>query len=592
MRFTRRRSDRPDSARSRLGSDLEVLEGRSLLSRSSFNPFFQYTSSDLKIFNPLNTHQPVHLSVAHQLEAGRPSEQNFLLSDQGKIVTGKDRAGDEYTITVHGPGYVIVTDTTPFDGSLDDNIDTIQLVGTDINTTYVTGTVTASVRTQTSSTVLFNKLIDTSGVNSIVLNGFTLGQTITPASGINNSNTGIFLTGGVRYLQFHDILAPVNTATNDSPVNVIIGDPSTPLQIEPTIKVDSIFATVFDSSSTTPPANSPVTTPTVNIVVNGQIRGLDIFSTSQNAVPAASQFLFPVVGTTGRTAVQAQAIDTLNVRGGATNFTASRSAQPFQNGFTSLAKLGRAHFHGPTDAVGLDVTTGTIGSLQFDKGIGNPAGQFVGATTSTAAIPGAGVPATIYGLPADQVGYASLGLLGGQVTAKQIGSLKVGPATVVTQIPTNPDFVQLRRLGTTFVIPRPGVATTNALVVSSGNIGRTNVTGDLVNTEIKSGFHYTSFASGLEGTRAPSSLGPIRVNGNLLNSVVSATYRPNNHVYGTPIDTAGPGLIRGRSNSQLFATGGITPLTNIGAGYFARTKRGGYLPPPVRPNTVNGVPTF
>ncbi len=42
-------------------------------------------------------------------------------------------------ITVHGPGKVIVTDTTPNDGVLDDDINTIQLVGTSINSTYVTG---------------------------------------------------------------------------------------------------------------------------------------------------------------------------------------------------------------------------------------------------------------------------------------------------------------------------------------------------------------------------------------------------------------------------------------------------------------------
>ena len=41
------------------------------------------------------------------------------------------------------------------------------------------------------------------------------------------------------------------------------------------------------------------------------------------------------------------------------------------------------------------------------------------------------------------------------------------------------------------------------------------VVGDSVNSEIKSGFHYPSFAAGLEGTRAPSTIGPLRQNGNL-----------------------------------------------------------------------------
>ncbi len=64
-----------------------------------------------------------------------------LLTNQGKVVTGTDRSGNEWTITVHGPGQVIVTDTTPNDGSLDDDIATIQIINSDIRRTYVTGTV-------------------------------------------------------------------------------------------------------------------------------------------------------------------------------------------------------------------------------------------------------------------------------------------------------------------------------------------------------------------------------------------------------------------------------------------------------------------
>ena len=73
-----------------------------------------------------------------------------------------------------------MTDTTPNDGSLDDNIDTIQIVGSSLDKTYVTGTVSASLLTPTNSTIQFNKLVDTSGVKSIVLNGFTLAQTLPP----------------------------------------------------------------------------------------------------------------------------------------------------------------------------------------------------------------------------------------------------------------------------------------------------------------------------------------------------------------------------------------------------------------------------
>src|SRR5437660_1522820 len=171
MRFIRRRSDRPDSARRRLGSSLETLETRTLLSNNVLGLFTQYSPSDLAVYNPI-THRPVDYSVSASLRHN-PSAQNPNLINEGKIVSGKDLAGDEWTITVHGPGYVIVTDTTPNDGVLENSIDTIQLVGTDINKTYVTGSTSTSARVQTDGTIQFNRLIDTSGVNSIVLNGFT-----------------------------------------------------------------------------------------------------------------------------------------------------------------------------------------------------------------------------------------------------------------------------------------------------------------------------------------------------------------------------------------------------------------------------------
>jgi hypothetical protein len=574
------------------------LEARALLSQGGVNLVPVYKPKDLAVYQ-LHTNNPVALDVKGQL-LHNPSTQNPLLGNEGKIVSGKDRQGNEWTIVVHGPGTVIVTDTTPNDGSLDDAIDTIQLVGTDINKTYVTGNVVGSFRSLTGetgkvvggfrsltdSTTEFNKLVDVSGVRSIVLNGFSLAQTVTPAVGTpNNTTTGIFLTGGVQFLSFHDIIAPVDAATNDVGINIVIGDPSTPLpkQVQPTIHLDSIFNTAFNSTTTGIPPITPVTTPTVSIIVNGQLKGLDFISTTQDTEPAGHQFQFPTVATTGRTSVQAIGVGQINVAGAATNFTASRSPQPFQNSFTGLNHLNSAHFAGPTDAVGLDVN-GPIGSLAFDKGIGNPAGQFLGKTAS-----GAEVPATLYGLPADQNGYAASGLVAGQVTATNIGHLSVKPANVTLQTPTNPDFVQAFRQGSTVFIPRPGNALTNALIAASGSIGKTHILGNQVNSEIKSGFDYNSFAAGLEGTRAPSQIGPLKQSGNMINGVTSATYRPFMKFYGTPVDDAGPGRIRGNFNGSLANTQGVTTLGNVGAGFFAAAKQGGYLPPPEAPKRVHGV---
>lgn len=564
-----------------------------MLTKSGLSPFAEYAPHDLAVYNPI-THQPSPYSVQHQLQAN-PSPQNSLLGNEGKIVSGKDRLGNEWTITVHGPGTAIITDTSPNDGVLNDSIDTIQLIGTNINTTYVTGSVVASFRTQSDSTVSFNRLVDTSGVRSVILNGFNLTQTVIPVAGTpNNLNTGVFLTGGVRYLQFNDINAPVDTSNSDAAVNVVIGDPSTPIKVQPVIRLGSINTTVYDSTATAPPSLVPVTTPSVNIVVNGQIKSLDFVSTTQDiagiitaqGIPpraaAAQAYLYPIISTTGRTSVQTIGIGNLNVSGGATNFTASRSAVPFQNGFSGLSKLKNAHFRGPTDAVGLDVN-GKIGTLRYEKGISNNNNLFLG-TTST----GPQIPASLYGTPTSDTSYAGAGLIGGEVTAKKIGSLLVLPSNSVNQVPSNPDFSMLNGPGTITYIPHPGTAIANGLITSSGNIGHTKIVGDSYNTEIKSGFSYSSYAAGLEGTRAPSRIAPVKITGQLVNSVVSATYRPASHYYGTPIDVRGPGKIRGNFVGSIFSNNGVTTLGNVGSGFYARTKVG-YLPPPQSPKRVNGV---
>jgi hypothetical protein len=544
------------------------LEGRTLLSQAP-GPFSFYVPSDLPV-QQVN-HQPIPFLVQSLVRPGDP--QSPLLNNEGKVVSGKDTEGDEWTITVHGPGTVIVTDTTPNDGSLDSPINTIQLLGTSLTQTYVTGNVVGSDRVLSSGTVEFNRLFDTDGVKSVVLNGFTLAQTVTPPEGTqNNANTGIFLSGGVGLLQFHDILAPINLATADLPIDVVIGDPSTPLAIKPTIRLDSIFNTVYDSSATTIPTG-PQTTPTVNIIVNGQLQSLDMVSSTQQPVQAGYQYLFPTVGTTGRTAIRALGIDNLNVKGSAINVTAARGSIPFQNDFSGLNHLGHASFGGNADALGLDVN-GPISSLRLARGLGNPTG------TSTAA--------TAYGTPANQDGYPASGLLGGLVTATQIGRLGVGPANTVVQTAQNPDFVQLLRQGSTRFYPTAGNALTSAVITSSGSIGATTITGASSRSEVKSGFHYHSFAAGLEGTRAPSQIAPLHQRGGLVNSVVSATYRPSQNTYGTPNDVAGPGVIQGQFVGRLFQTGETTMLGNLGAGFFARRKIG-YLPPPQAPTRVHGV---
>src|SRR5208337_2353303 len=344
-----------------------------------------YTPSDLYVTNPI-TNQRIPISARDLMQHNNPNSS--LLSNQGKIVSGTDRAGDQWTITVHGPGQVIVTDTTPNDGALDDDIATIQIINSNLRTTYVTGTVVASPRVLTDGQVNFDRLIAADGVRSIVLNGFNLTANVTPAV---NQTPGIFLYGGVQTLKFNDIDAIIDTASSSNPTEtgslpssvsgtidqapaitsadnatfnvgqagsftitttgypaaaitetgslptgvtftdnangtatlagtpqvgtggtysltltadndippsatqsftltvnpqyqIVIGDPSAPLKVKPSIYLDSINNSVFDSTSTTIPTG-PITTPSVLFSVNGVVQNFSVVSITQSPIP-------------------------------------------------------------------------------------------------------------------------------------------------------------------------------------------------------------------------------------------------------------------------------------------------------------------
>ena len=573
MGFTRR-SDRPVPARRRRGSNLETLETRQLLTGGSGLNFLNstfYRPSDLPSAYSANALGPN--SIAHPV--GSSPALLSTLNNEGKVVSGRDRLGDLYTITVRGPGTVIVTDATPTDGVLDDDIATIQLVGTSLTRTTVTGTVSASAEVSSSGTIRFNKLIAQSGVKSINLNGFILSQTVTPPNnGAPQSNSGVYLLGGVQQLSFQGIESPIDLASNTQPMNVVIGDPSTPLRFKPSIRIDQITNTVFDSTSTVVPTQ-PQLFPTVNIIVNGETHSLQIVSATQAVVDPAMAYLFPIVGTTGRTTVQTLGIDHLVVKGSAKNFTASRSAVPFQNGFSGLNHLGTADFGGNADAVGLDVN-GPVGGLRFARGLGSP----VGVTTA----------ATSYGTPDNEIGYPGNGLVGGLVTAGSVGHIVAAPANTILQYSQNPALIQSGPRGTTTYYPRAGAAFSSVAIVSAGSIGKTTVVGDATNTEIKSGVSYASAVAGLQGCRSGSSIGSVKYRGDLVDSVISASYRAGAHGYGTPGSLAGNGTIRGRFIGSLYNTGNPTILNNKGAGFYAKHKSPS-LQPPETPKRTNGVLT-
>ncbi|MGZ3395290.1 MAG: hypothetical protein ACXWPK_14705 [Isosphaeraceae bacterium] len=623
MGSTRQRSDRPDSARRRQFHRPEQLESRLVLSAALPSFLSLYTPSDLYVTNPI-TNQRIPISARDLMQHNNPNSS--ILSNQGKIVSGTDRAGDQWTITVHGPGQVIVTDTTPNDGALDDDIATIQIINSSLQSTYVTGTVIASPRALTSGQVLFDRLIANSGVRSIVLNGFNLSANVTPAV---EQTPGIFLYGGVQTLKFNDIDAIIDTSvsTNPTQYQIVIGDPSTPLKVKPSIYLDSINNSVFDSTSTTIPT-APITTPSVLFSINGVVQNFDVVSMTQSPIPpnyiaqsqngtveawtgvpqsgpipAGYQFEFNVVGTTGRTSLQALAINHLNVVGKATNFTAQRATTPFGSSLSGLKYIRKATFGGTADAVALDVN-GPIGRLIFKRGLGDPtavtnATETVANTNPNLTPATVYLPATSYGVPLGSEGYPAHGLLGGVITAKKIKSLKVGPANYTTLTAQNPNFVQTGSTGAaTSYMVNPGTALTNAAITTQGSIGHVTVTGDQLNSEIKTGFDYQSYLAGLQATREASRIARLTQRGDLVSSVDSATFRPakntttGEYVYSYSTGTAGKGSITGTSTAGLghgidaasyskvtiagsaYNTGGRTALGNYGAGFFARRIKG------------------
>lgn len=540
MRLKKQRSTRPTRSHA---SDrgLECLETRQLLTGG---PLSYFVPSVYPAFP-----SSANLSVSSlNLPIGTGPGVNATMDLGNKVVTGVDRSGDQWILQLHGPGSITVSDTTPNDGVLDDQLNTIQLTGTNPQTSYLTGQVIPSARVATDGTITFQHLIDLNGIKSISLNGFVLvPSTTSPA---------IYLPKGVGSLYFHEIDNSSDIGTNYVPIILQFGNSTTPLKTAPSVRVDTIQNTVFDSTTTTAPTG-PQINPTVEVEVNGTLKNFNVVSVTSQLVQPAFQFEFPLVGVTGRTAVRALSVGHLRVVGAANNLTVSRSTFPFENGFSGVKSIKSAVFGGPADAVGID-SNGPIGRLAFLHGLGNPAGVAVSPSQ--------------YGTPPGKTGYPADGLLGGFVYASHIGRLTVGPNSLVSRYSQDPNLIQSGRHGYITYSTYPGAALTNALIVSQGSIGKSTIVGTSLQSEIKSGFNYQSFLAGLSGSRTPSHIGPIRYRGNLVNSVVSATYRVAGRAYGVPGDHRGPGSISGTFTGIRYYSGLPTPLNRLGAGFYARHK--------------------
>ena len=342
-----------------------------------------------------------------------------------------------------------MTDTTPNDGSLDDDIDTIQLVGTepphDVRHRHRRSPSNRVARP--TATVLFNRLIaSTASSRSSSTGSPHADVTPTPrprtaehrassstaASGPCGSTTSI----GARSTRRR----PTTTR-----ISIVIGDPTTPLDGQAVdlarLDLQHGLRQHRDRSPT-----GPLTTPSVDFIVNGAMQNFNVVSITQSAIrpttwrPSARtlrsgpacrsrarsrlryQFLH-VVGTTGRTSVQATAIDNLNVAGTATNFTASRGTTPFQT------EPERPELH-PAGDVRRQRRRGGPGRQRADRqahvqqGPGQPDRRVHRrrrSPTDRDIDRLRSYPATTTASRSDPTGYPAAGLLGGLVAAKRIG---------------------------------------------------------------------------------------------------------------------------------------------------------------------------
>ena len=127
MSFMRHRSDRPDrpaqnNSRHRSCSRADNCSPRCFQAT--------YTLYSQRPFRHQSDHQPADSDVdPSPIQHNNPNSAD--LEQPGKIFrvwTGRGSVDHHRP----GPGQVIVTDTTPDDGSLDDEIDTIQIIGSNL----------------------------------------------------------------------------------------------------------------------------------------------------------------------------------------------------------------------------------------------------------------------------------------------------------------------------------------------------------------------------------------------------------------------------------------------------------------------------
>ena len=285
--------------------------------------------------------------------------------------------------------------------------------------------------------------------------------------------------------------------------------------------------------------------------------------------PAGFQFEFPQVGTTGRTAVQATAVNTLTVHGSAKNFTVSRAPVPFSSEASGVGYLHKATFGGNADAVGLDVN-GKIGKLTFKTGLGNPAGVFT--AKSSFIRPAAAVDDLRNASGHDRISRRRTLRRHdpGQQHRQAHGLCR---RTCSSRPQQNPDFVQLGMQGYPTYAVMPGLFADERGDHHVGLDRQRERAGHRAQQRGQDGLRLHSVRRRASRGRAvPATielLPPARRPGQQRQS-------PRASVPPTTITTRRPAPpVRARSRSSVPAAvstrGGVTGLGNTGAGLFART---------------------
>lgn len=592
MPLQNRRSDSHRALRTKndVGRSVESLEGRQLMASLASSQFQFYRGHDV----PVQTKW--HLgSFQYPYQPAQGTQRQLMyLDNSNRVLYGQDREGDEWVITVHGPGEIVVTDVTPNDGVLMDDIDTIQIVGANPRTTYVTGQVTSSNRVLTDGMVRFQQLISQNGVNSIILNGFALAQTLP----LNEDRTvvqpgvGVYLPGGVQTLQFADIEAynDVSGTYATNPVEIVVGDPASPLANAPIIRVGTIYNTMYDAT-VTGVSTIPQTEPTVLFQIYGPTHALTTNAITRQMPVAGLESRFPKSGAQGLTTVATTRIGQFQSMGGVNYTRIAKENSTTISPVTALDRAGLIHIGGTADALSVS-SNGPIRSLRLMRGLGDPDGT----STATAS----------YGTPPGAKGFPAYGYMGGQINAGAINRINIGAANTVMKVSNSPQFMQTMP-GSTNYVPRAGSAMTNAAITTRGSMGTKPVhtgsinhfgkriqsdasgviiNGDLNRSEIAAGFDYNQFVTGVSPLTGPSVVRGLRMRGSLVDSVISSSYAPDvaTRDFLDPTDQVSPGSVEGRITDPGLAydDGRGTVLGRLGSGVFAR-RRSAHLTPPNLP---------